>query len=334
MKFTAILLAMAMVGCVFATREHERPEHIEREKEERVESESNKKISESDVGKGKFKLDDKSKDILLNRKVESPHVIVEKTIEFFLQNPNRVFERECFEKFKKGESVDFVIDLAPSPTQDKADRLSAQSPIAYFLDLKHQTPSRAYFNTIEMFIDAVTFQMKPEMTHSIILNNRKKFYIRGKSIEEPVTHALNTESGEFVDSSRNLKTMWPVPLEKPIPETSVFHSFLKNSLGRMTKLALWNRNNGLPTVLAASCRSKPVYTIVITDGASGVKLDELTDDLTRTTVIDIGNRRFVKNIEWDDMRKLVSVVSLDAPQQLPTLVDTCRLMICRACGCE
>jgi hypothetical protein len=333
MKVSIVLLGLAMVGCVFAIGEHERrkPEHVEREKERDESVKEKPKISESDVGKGKFKLDERSKDVLLKEKVEAPHVVIQKTLEYFLQNPNRIFERECFSKIDSGESIDFVIDLAPSPALDKADRLSAQNPIAYFLDLKHQTPSPAYFNSIEMFINAVTFQMKPETTHSIIYDNRKKYFIRGKLIDAPVTHALNTESGEFVDSKRNLKTMWPVPT-KSVPETFL-HAVLKNNLGRMTKLALWNRDNGLPTVLAASRRSKPIYTIVISDGASGAKLDDLTDDISRTTVIDIGNRRFVKNIDWEDMRQLVSVVTLSAPQQLPTMVDTCRLIACRACGC-
>jgi len=340
-----VLLVCLIVGAAFAAQEEEhvrrKEEHVERHRGgERIGEEHGKEKVE--VGRGrasaeelaakKFKLDERTKEILLKEKVEKPHVVADKIAEFFLKNPNRQFERQCFAKFNPGESVDIVIDLAPSPSEDRTDKLSAQSPIAYYLDLKHQSPSRAYFNSIQMFIDAVTFDMKPEATHSIIYENKRKFFIRGKLIEQPVTHALGTEEvAEFADSKRNLKTMWPVST-KSIPDTFL-HSVIKNNLGRMTKLALWNRDNGLPTVLAATRRSKSIYTIVISDGASGAKLNELTDDVSRTTVIDLGNRRFVKNIAWEDMRQLLGVVTLNAPQQLSTMVETCRLMSCRACGC-
>lgn len=282
------------------------------------------KASKSEHG---FKIDARTKEILLKEKYEHANVFLDKAREFFLENPNRQFERQCFGNFKAGESIDFVIDIAASPELDKVDKLIADSPIAYYLSLWHTTPSRAYFEAIRAFIDAVTYDMKPEFTHSIIYDQGKKYFIRGESIE------LGAQSkGEFIDARRNLKTMWPVPT-KSTPSETFLRSVLKNNLGRMTKLALWNRDNGLATVLNDHRRSKPVYTIVITDGASGAKINYLCDELSRTSVIDLGNRRFANAIDWQDMRRLVSVVTLNAPQQLVGMVDTCRLMACKACGC-
>jgi len=296
----------------------ERPEH--KEEEEEV----------------PFKMDERTKEALLKDKTASKaHVFVDSMVDYVLSNENRQFERECFDKFKPEDSIDFVIDIAPSPDQDKLDKLSAESPVAFYLDLRRQSPSQAYFTSIQMFIDAITYQMKPELTHSIIYDHGRKYYIRGKPIKE---ESVGEVAGEFSDKARNLYTMWPVATEEVISgfgfaQTKKLEKIITNNLGRMTKLALWNRDNGLPTVLRASRTSKPVYTFVITDGASGTNLKDLSEDWSRTTVIDIGNRRFAKTLGWEDMRRLVNVVTLTAPQQLPTMIDTCLFLVCKSYGC-
>jgi hypothetical protein len=253
---------------------------------------------------------------------EAKNLYFEKMVDYYLKDPNTKWERECFAKFKKADSVDIVIDIAASPELDNVDKMCAESPVGLYLQLwRHRSPSYSYFKSIGVFIDGVTLDMKPENTHTVIYDNKRKFYIRGKHITEGFK-----DHGEFADVSRNLKTLWPVDT-KSFPETHV-KQILVNNLGRMTKLALWNRDNGLPTVLNGSRRSKPIYTIVLTDGASGAKLEELTSDLARTTVIDIGNHRFIKNLKWDEIRKIVNVVPLTAPQALPAMIDSVRHMAC------
>jgi len=217
--------------------------------------------------------------------------------EYLAKNPLTKRDRECFAgNFKPGQSIDFVIDVAASPSQDKLDKLCADSPIGLFLEPFYREPSRAYFNAIQFFIDVVTLDMKPEWTHSVIYDAKthQKVFIRGRGVED-------------------VELAWIV----------------KNNLGRMTKLALWNRDNGLPTVLSSSRRSKPVYSIVLTDGSSGAKLSELVDDLSRTTVIDIGNHRFTDRLSWDEVRRIAGTYALTAPQQLPFMFDSIRMMACR-----
>lgn len=250
------------------------------------------------------------------------HYFADKMVDYHLKDPNTKWERECFEKFKKGESVDIVIDIAASPELDNVDKMCAESPAGLFLShWRHRSATYSYFKSIRIFIDGLTLDMKPENTHTVIYDNGRKFYIRGKHYEEEFK-----DHGEFADVSRNLKTLWPVDTKSCPAEH--FKKILFNNLGRMTKLALWNRDNGLPTVLHGSRRSKAFYTIVISDGASGAKIEDLTDDLSRTTVIDIGNHRFIKNLNWEQIRNIVSVVPLTAPQALPTMIDTSRYMAC------
>lgn len=248
----------------------------------------------------------------------------DEVIKFFLNNPVTKSERECFAKFQPGDSIDFVIDLAPSPSLDKVDKMCADSPIGLYLESglpRRHSATRSYFDFLTTFIDVVTYDMKPEMTHCVLLENGRKFFIRGRAINETVEFG-----GEFEDKARNLKTIWPVST-KSFPETHMA-KILVNNLGRMTKLALWNRNNGLPTVLSSTRKSKAFYTVVITDGASGAKIEDLTDDLTRTTVIDIGNHRFVKSLSWDQVRQMPSVLTLTAPQNLMSFSNTVRTMAC------
>jgi hypothetical protein len=312
------------------------------EKRHEVEKESRRPIEKhgeeekEHTSKTGFKMTEKEKEVLLKEPVKKPHVYVNAMLDYLLSNENRDLERQCFDKFQSGESVDFVIDIAPSPTQDKWDSMGAESPLAYYLALRRESPSQAYFSAIQTFIDAVTYSMKPEFTHSIIVDHGRKFFIRGRPIKEE--ESVGKTAGDFSDKARNLKTMWPVPTKEVVSalgsaQTPKIEKVIKNNLGRMTKLALWNRDNGLPTVLEASRRSKPVYTFVITDGSSGTRLNDLTEDLSRTTVIDIGNRRFVKTLGWDEMRRLVNVISLNAPQELSVMVDSCLFLICKAYGC-
>lgn len=317
-RLVAVLLSLLLVVGVHCLAEQENLEHgREREREHKVEhgrGEHEMKSSSS------FKLDERSKEKLLEKSSED--VFFKKSFEYFLKN--RANELECFSKFRPGESLDFVIDLAPCPSMDKVDKMVAESPMAFYLERHYQTPARAYFSAVQLFIESVTYGLKPEVTHSIIYDNDRKYFIRGESVEKDKSR--ESEHGDFSDVSRNLKTMWPESTNEVVSPLS---SILENKLGLMTKIALWNRDNGLPTVLRGSKRSKAAYTVVITDGASGAKLSDLTDDLERTTVIDIGNHRFVKNLSWDDMNKLISVYTLPAPQWLAMLIDTTRMAACR-----
>jgi len=249
--------------------------------------------------------------------------------EYLAKNPLTKRDRECFAgNFKPGQSIDFVIDVAASPSQDKLDKLCADSPIGLFLEPFYREPSRAYFNAIQFFIDVVTLDMKPEWTHSVIYDAKthQKVFIRGRGVEDVETCDKLRSSGEFIDAARNLKTLWPVCTKESVSNLAWI---VKNNLGRMTKLALWNRDNGLPTVLSSTRRSKPVYSIVLTDGSSGAKLSELVDDLSRTTVIDIGNHRFTDRLSWDEVRRIAGTYALVAPQQLPFMFDSIRMMACR-----
>lgn len=372
MKITAICLAVLFIaGCAMAIKEDEtrredgtderhrdesmrrhggerhagerkdRVEHHREDELQKKESSSDRPKEEISVGVKDFKLEKDVKEKLVNKEQPEPEkhkLFINTMLDYVLNDESRKFERECFDNIKSGESIDFVIDIAPSPSQDKLDKMCAESPIAFFMDIRRQTPSQAYFNMIQAFIDAVTWQVKPEVTHSVIWHEGKKFFIRGKEIEASTTKSLSTESGDFSDSSRNLKTLWPVANKEVVSafgekQTKKVEGVIMNNLGRMTKLALWNRDNGLPTVLGATRHSKPIFTFVISDGASGAKLSDLTDDLSHTTVIDIGNRRFVKNIDWEDMSRLVNVVTLNAPQQIVKLIDTCRLLVAKSYGC-
>jgi hypothetical protein len=254
----------------------------------------------------------------------------DKVIDYFLKNEVTKKERECFESnLKLGDSIDFVIDLAPSPSLDQVDKKLAKHPVGLYLEQfrPFHSPSRTYFDFITKFIDIVSYDMKPELTHSVIFENGRKFYLRGRAINETidVQKAFGGES-EFEDAMRNLKTMWPAST-KSFPET-LMAKILVNNLGRMTKLALWNRDNGLPTVLNGSKKSKSVYTIVLTDGSSGATIDQLSDDLSRTTVIDLGNHRFVENLKWEQVRLMPSVFTLTAPQILLAFADSVRNMAC------
>jgi hypothetical protein len=259
--------------------------------------------------------------------LEKENVFFEKAVEYFKKSPRTERERQCFEKnLKPGFSVDFVIDVAPSPSSDEIDKLCAESPIGLFLERSYRSPSKAYFSAIQMFIDTVTLDMKPEFTHSIIYENGRKFYLRGRGVDQCEAIEKLTSKGDFMDVSRNLKTLWPVCTKEVV---SKLESIIKNNLGRMTKLALWNRDNGLATVLSSSRRSKPGLVFVITDGSSGAKITDLTDDLSRTIVFDIGNHRFIDRLSWDEVKLIVGTYTLTAPQQLSLMMDTARNMACR-----
>jgi len=252
----------------------------------------------------------------------------DKVIDYFVKCPVTKFERQCFEeKLRPGDSIDIVIDLAPSPSHDKVDKMCANSPIGLYLEQPklYHSPTRSYFDMVALFIDIVTFGMKPESTHVVIYENGSKFYIRGRAINETVD-VQRWFGGDFSDAQRNLKTMWPSST-KSGPETHMA-KILVNNLGRMTKLALWNRDNGLPTVLASSRRSKPVFTIVLTDGASGASINDLTDDLSRTTVLDLGNNRFVDRLQWEQVRLMPNVFTVAAPQSLLAFTNSVRNMAC------
>jgi hypothetical protein len=276
--------------------------------------------------KGKLvELNDIERDRLLKFKDEQ--LLFQKVIESYENCPITQKDRKCFSKLKSGQSIDIVIDVAPSPTQDKLDKLSSDSPIGLFWERVYRKPSRAYFNAIQMFIDIVTLEVKPEFCHSVIydVNEKQKLYLRGRSCED-VEGVKKVESAEFEDKSRYLRTLWPHCSKQVYSD---LYPIVKNNLGRMTKLALWNRDNGLPTVFLSSRPSKPLYTIVITDGWSGASINDLTDDLSRTTVIDIGNRRFVDKLDWNHFRNLAGTFVLTAPQQLSLMTDTVRNMACR-----
>lgn len=250
-------------------------------------------------------------------------------IDYFLNNPITKFERKCYsDNIRPGDSIDFVIDLAASPSLDQIDTMCANSPIGLFLEQMkpNHNPTRSYFDMIAVFIDVVTYDMKPERTHTVIYENGNKYYLRGRAINETIDLHKMYGGSDFSDSVRNLKTMFPVST-KSLPDTHIAQ-ILVNDLGRMTKLVLRNRDNGVPTVMHAHRRSKPVYTIVLTDGASGASIEDLTDDLSRTTVIDFGNHRFVERLNWDQVRLMPSVLTLTAPQTLMAVSDSVRNMAC------
>jgi hypothetical protein len=281
----------------------------------------------------KFKMDSKSKEAILRDKKFD--VFLHKDIEFYMKNPYAAKQRQCFAKLDVSRSINFVLDLASSPSLDEVDKRCANSPTGLFLQYlysyspRHFSPSKAYFDAIQDFIDAVTFDVKPQCSHVILYNKEdgRSFYLRGRDLETVDLKSEAGYSGDFNDLERNLKTMWPVAT-KSKPDDANLRRILKNNLGRMTKLALWNRDNGLPTVLFGSELSKPVYTIVITDGSSGAKITDLTSDLGATTVIDIGENRFADRLTWDEMKQLVSLVSLPAPQSLPMMINSVRTMLC------
>lgn len=250
-----------------------------------------------------------------------------KVLEYERKSPSYKADLECFKKvLSKDAAVDFVIDLAPSPSKDELDKYSASAPMPFRFDDFSRSPSRTYFSVIQMFIDTVTLGMNPDVTHSVIYSDKNKYHICGRSFDDVDSVKKLSSGGDFEDRQRNLLTLFPVGTKEQfsrLPE-------IKNSLGRSTKLALWARDNGLPIVLNSDRRSKPIYSVVITDGWSGAKIHDLVDDLSRTTVIDIGSRRFAKNIEWDEMKQLMGVYTLPAPQETLALADTIRRKICLA----
>jgi len=258
----------------------------------------------------------------------------DRMIDYFVKNPVTKRERQCFEsKLSRGDSVDFIIDLAPSPSMDKVDRISANSPIGVFLEKNKWSGSTkgtgsTYFDAIQVFIDLVTYGMKPELTHSIILgeDKRTKFYLRGRFIND--TLDIVKLGGELGDPVRNLKTMWPASTQSR-PDNKMSR-ILSNNLGHMTKLALKNRDNGLPTVLSTISLSKSTYSIVLTDGSSGASLRDLVGhDISRTTVIDLANHRFVDRLKWEEIERIRGgVFTLPAPQTLPSLANSVRTMAC------
>jgi hypothetical protein len=336
MKFFIVLLA-AMMALATASvvrdeqhrQPHERKEHdsLLRDEKKHENVEHDKKDVKKDDEKKEEKEEDKFdiRDLVAEKK---EHLFFKKEIEYFLNNPVTKMDRECFAKLKPGQSIDFVIDIAWSPINDKVDKSLADSPVALFLERTYRSASRAYFGAIQFFIDAVTLDVKPEATHSIIVESGHKFYLRGRRVDDVESLKKLKSGGEFTDERRNLKTLWPEPTKEVV---SNLFPIVKNNLGRMTKLTLWNRDNGVPTVLFSSRRSKPVYTVLITDGASGDKIDDLIDDVEdwrRVTVIDIGNRRFAKKLSWDEIKKFAGVYTLTAPQQLPLMLDTVRNMAC------
>jgi hypothetical protein len=290
----------------------------------------------------KVHLDEKSKQTLVHGdKEKNVDLFKSQTAEFYMNNPITEKEEQCFSKLKLGQSIDFVIDLAPCPSCDEIDKRLSDSPLGLFMDYtgNYRGPSQAYFDYVRLFIEAITFGLpKPECSHSIIYDKglMKKFFIRGRSMDSVAMSEVSKtrHSGyEFNDVERNLKTMWPVPTgSKPhiVGATTPkrLSKVLDNNLGRLTYMALWNRDNGLPTVLAGSERSNAIYTVIITDGSSGAKINELTKDFGRTSVIDIGERRFVDRLSWDEMKSLVSVVTLPAPQALPAIIGTIRNSLC------
>jgi hypothetical protein len=330
MHFQIGILVLASFGIVYG--QFERQEEL-KAKEHKEPSKNVKEhgVHESRVGEkehvgseSNIKLSEKTKEKLVFGK--EANVFYEKQMDYFLKSPITLYERECYAKnLKPGLSIDFVIDIAPSPSNDKVDKMVAESPFGLFAERLPISGTRAYLNAIELFIDAVTIDMKPETTHSIIYEKGRKFYIRGRDIEDVDSEERLKSRGEFVDESRNLKTLWPVCTKEGF---SVIKPIVKNNLGRMTKLALLNRDNGLPIVLAQSRKSKPVYTIVITDGSSGAKIEDLVSDLSTTAIIDVGNRRFVRNMSWDEMRRTVGVFTLMAPQHLPLVRETVRFNAC------
>lgn len=273
-----------------------------------------------------FQLDDKAKkQILLDKNVD---VFLRKNVDYWMKNPIVERELQCYEKMSPDQSIDFVIDLAPSPSMDDVDKRCANSPIGLYLETyrpRNRSPSKSYFDSVQDFIEAVTCGLKPEMTYSIIYDNvsNKRFYLRGRANEAVKLYPM----GDFSDMSRNLRAMWPAPTGSQ-PDDAKLSPIISNNLGRLTKLTLWNRNNGLPTVLGDSKDSKSVYTIIISDGSSGAKLSDLTKDIGRTTVIDVGERRFASKMTWDETKSLASLFTLNAPQQLSTVVNTVRNMAC------
>lgn len=264
----------------------------------------------------------------------------DRMLDYFSKNPVTLREGECFDRaFPTGQSsIDFVIDIAPSPSNDEEDVMAANSPIGQYLELfrRDRSPTKSYFDYITRFIDIVSYGLKPEVCHSVIVEKSssedgkaQKFYIRGRYVNE--TFDLKMLGGDFSDAVRNLKTLWPVSTRSK-PETHMAKILVSN-LGRMTKLALWNRDNGLPTVLNAARNSTPVYTIVISDGSSGLPISDLIDvdagaDMSRTSLIDIGNHRCVDRLSWDEVSRLRGVYTLTSPQTLPAMANSIRTMAC------
>jgi hypothetical protein len=303
------------------TRRH-REKDVHRDTSHRDVGDQRKKPSSSPSSS--FKLDEKSKGELIEDKAED--VFFAKQLEYFTKNPSTKMDRECFARnLKSGYSIDFVIDIAPSPAMDDIDKVVGESPIALYLQSTFRSASRMYFDSVRFFIEAVTIDMKPEVTHSVLFEHGRKFFIRGRDFEDVEWIEKLKSKGEFTDETRNLKTLWPVGTKEVLTR---LRPVVKNNLGHLTELCLWNRDNGLPLVLASSRHSKPVYTIVITDGSSDSTLDQLTDDVSRTTVIDIGLRRFANKLKWEDMRRLGGIYTLNSPQQLPLMADSIRNMAC------
>jgi hypothetical protein len=288
--------------------------------------EQHKGKEQHDEKKSLYKIDDFAKQLLLSGR-SSETFFAKRMIDFYEANPETKFQRQCFEEnlHVGDESLDFVIDLDVSPSNDRVDKLLAKSPLASFVQQVDRTPSRAYFGAVEVFIESVTLELKPHLTHTVLLDKetKQKYFIRGRSADENLSR-----QSEFKDDKRRLTTLWPRPT-KIVSESCIRH-IVKNNLGHTTKMTLWNRNNGVPTVLAATRHTKPFYTIVVTDGSSGAKIKDLTDDLSRTTVIDIGNQRFLKSLSVDELRELGgSYFAFFSPHELIAASDFCRMMACR-----
>lgn len=333
----ALLALLLLVGVAFCQaarihgeqREPEEHEFLREEKKEheslRDEKKEERKVEEKIIGKLEQKIVEKLEE---KKKVLGVgDSFIEEVIDYFMKDPVTKMDKQCFDKLKPGQSIDFIIDLAPSPSKDPVDKfMSEQSPFSKLLYKGLRSPSRSYFDAVQTFIDGVTIGMSSERTHSLIVDHNRKYFLKGRNVDDVEMLSKLKSTGEFTDVHRNLKTLWPVPTKEG---TSYLGSLSENSLGYMTKLTLWNRNNGLPVVLSGIRHSKPIYSIIITDGSSTSKISDLVDDFSRTSLIDIGNRRFVKDIPKDIYSRLLGVYTLTAPQRLPMLIDSIRYIACR-----
>ena len=249
----------------------------------------------------------------------------------FANDQNLALEKFVFANMRPGTTVDFVVDLNFCPNSDKNDVDAANSPLnPLFLGaLKNPIDvSATYWQSVSIFIDLVTISLKPSQTYLILVDNGQKFYVRGRAINQ--TTPLE-DTVTLADPATGARALWP---HMTGYDGEVWHqnkrNIFNNNLGRMARMALEARDNGLPLVLKDSRRETPTFTIIITDGSAKTPAYLLSNDPTRTMIIDIGGRRYAQKLPFEQTARYAAVLTLDSPQSLPLMANTARFLAASA----
>ena len=251
-------------------------------------------------------------------------------LQFYTEEPYSEMDRQCFERLAEGVSIDVIIDIANSPELDEFDKMSAKMPPSEaapgadddYLDFAYEddakTTADVFFDSINLFLDMLQVDIDPSRLFVVLIDKGQKYYLSGKKINR-------TRSSTPPPAMRDSDC---IP-RHTVAVRSRPDDIQMTSLGSLTRLALQARDSGLPIVLRNTKSSQTLYSVLITDGSSGLPAMFLSQDRSKTTIIDIGKRRFLSRVNYSSLMQYAGIITLQHPQQLSSTVGTVRFTACK-----